>query len=242
MNSIAERSLRPADSDRQEAETPLVPRSATTRRRGKGFTLIEVLLSIVILAAVVSVVYASFSTAGQNIEAAEASRAEVDIARALLRRMIDELGNAFYAQDWHGNPSMKEASFRGKKEEEEVNGTLVRVDSISLTTIAPWRTPGTAESGLREVGYFFREREDGTGIDLFRREKRDPGSTAADAADEVEYKLSDKIAGLRFRYYDGSKWVDEWDLNRLPQLVEIAVVMAGGRVYTTKVETSEFRR
>lgn len=213
--------------------------SALHTPHSNGFTLIEVLLSLAILASVVAVVYASFSTAGQSIKAAEAAQEEVDIARTFLARLSNDLGNAFY------KPLMKEAYFRGKKVEEEIDGTTTRVDSVSLTTLTSWRTPGTNESGLWDVGYFFRGKQDGTGMVLFRREKRDPGNTEADATEEAAYELTDKVVGLRLRYYDGSKWTDEWDSNlqrRPPSVVEIVLTTAGGRFYATKVETSEFRR
>lgn len=219
--------------------------SALRTPHSKGFTLIEVLLSLAILASVVAAVYASFSTAGQSVASAEAVRADVDTARAFLVRLTDDLVNAYYPRDKYGNPSLKEAYFRGKKVEEEVNGTTVRVDSISLTTLALWRSPGSTESGLWDVGYFFRERQDGTGMDLLRRERKDPGSDASEIAAEAVYELTDKIISLQLRYYDGSKWTDEWDSNlqrRPPPVVEIALTTVGGRFYTTKVETSEFRR
>src|SRR5512137_1989963 len=82
-----------------------------------GFTLLEVLLAMVILAVIMTVVYASFSTAGRNIEQAETIRDETDIARTLIARLSVDIANA-YPQGSAGFPSVP-TRFYGKKEEVE---------------------------------------------------------------------------------------------------------------------------
>jgi hypothetical protein len=47
------------------------------------------------------------------------------------------------------------------------------------------------------------------------------------------------VTDLRFRYYNGSTWSDEWDTRkqgRLPRAVEIILSLDGGRVYMTTAE------
>ena len=132
--------------------------------------------------------------------------------------------------------------FHGKRDEREVDGVPRRLDSLSLTTLTNWRRPGTKEQELWEVGYFFRDRADGAGSVLVRREKRELGGDApAPLEGGVEYELTDRVAQLRLRYSDGMRnaWTEEWDTRRtpsLPQRVEITLVLDSGRVYGTQAE------
>ncbi len=206
-----------------------------TRNR-QGFTLIEVLLAMAILAAVVTVVYASFSTAGQNVERAEKVRDETDLARTLMARMSDDITNAFILG---GNVS---TGFVGKKEETEIEGTDHRFDGLSLTTLTNWRRPGSKETELWEVGYSFKETPDGKGRVLVRREKRELTRDEPFLEGGEEYELTDRVADLQLRYTgDGGAtptWKDEWDSRQssaLPKRVEISLTLDNGRFYTTQV-------
>ena len=206
----------------------------------KGFTLIEVLLAMAILAVIMTVIYASFSTAGKNVERAEATRDETDLARTLIARLSNDIANAYV------NPGMNFPTiFYGKKEEVEgeagTGDQKIRHDSISLTTLTNWRKPDSKEMELWEVGYFFKENADGKGYALFRREKRELNSDVQALDEEVEYEITDRMESLQFTYSDdGSKWTDNgWDsrsLNRLPKAVEITISLDTGEVYVTRVE------
>lgn len=216
--------------------TPALSREGRGRRHlhAMGFTLIEVLLSMVILAAVVAGVYASFSTSGRNIEQAEKVRDETDLARTLITRMSDDLSNAFIKVPGSG-------IFVGKKEEEEVEGEKRRIDGVSLTTLTNWRRPDTKEMELWEVGYHFQEKPDGKGRVLVRREKRELSKDEPPLEGGVEYELTDRIIRLQLRYYDEIRraWADEWDSRKastLPNRVEISLTLDNGKVYVTEVD------
>jgi general secretion pathway protein J len=215
----------------------------STIRNETGFTLIEVLLAMAILAVIMSVVYGSFSTAGRNVEQAEAARDETDLARTLLSKLTDDLANAYF------NPGMSQVDpntkanvnltiLYGKKTEAGVGDDKVRRDSLSLTTLTNWRKPGSQETELLEVGYFFKEKPDG-GYSLYRREKRELSADVPPLEGGVEYEITDRVEGLQFRYYSGTTWVDEWDtrtLGRLPQRVELALTLDTGKVYVTQAD------
>ncbi len=203
----------------------------------KGFTLIEVLLAMAILAVVMTVIYASFSTAGHNVEQAEARRDEADLARALMTRLSTEIANAYLK-----NMSVPTV-FQGKKDETDgENNEKIRHDSISFTTLTDpnSRMRNSKEIDLREVGYFFKEKPEGTGYSLFRMEKRELSKDIPAGEGGIEYEITDRVKSLRFSFSDnGSTWTDNgWEksLNRLPKTVEIALVLDTGGVYITKVE------
>lgn len=142
--------------------------SSKENPKSDGFTLLEVLLAMAILAVITTVIYVSFSTAAMNVEQAEKLRDETDIARALLTRLSTDIANAYLK----GNVNV---IFRGEKEElnTEVGQSdqKIRHDKITLTTLTNWRKSDSKETELWEVGYFFKEKPEGEGYMLYRREK-----------------------------------------------------------------------
>jgi type II secretion system protein J len=204
-----------------------------SRKVPKGFTLIEVLLALAILAGVVTVVYASFSTASQNVEQAEKVRDDTDLARTLIARISDDLANAYC------KTGVKGTFFYGKKEEKDVRGNKYRLDSLSLTTLTNWRKPDSKETDLWEVGYFFKEKADGSGYVMMRRERKDLNTQESSLEEETEYEITDSVDSLQLRYYAGSQWTDELGGSAsCPQLsaVEITLTLASGKVYLTQVD------
>ncbi|NTW58750.1 MAG: hypothetical protein HGA43_06255 [Nitrospirae bacterium] len=200
------------------------------------------LLAMAILSVIMTVVYASFSTAGKNIEQAEAIRDETDIVRTLIARLSVDIANAYLNSNGIYPPVP--TIFYGKKEEVEgvagAGNEKIRHDSISLTTLTNWRKRDSKEMELWEVGYFFREKPDGKGYALFRREKRELSKDIPALEGGVEYEITDRLESLQITYSDnGTTWTDTgWDKSRnsLPKAVEIALSLDTGKVYTTRVD------
>jgi hypothetical protein len=130
----------------------------------------------------------------------------------------------------------------GKKEEKEAEGEKYRIDSLSLTTLTNWRRPESRETELWEVGYFFKEKPEGNGRVLMRREKRTVGGSEEDiAADATEYEITDAVRSLQIRYLVGAEWKDEigsaaaCDDKSLTG-AEITLTTQDGRVFMTQVD------
>ncbi len=214
-----------------------MPRSITPN--SNGFTLIEVLLALAILAVIITAIYASFSTARRNVESAEAVRDETDLARTLIARLSDDIANAYYHQ------GMKTITiFYGKKEELGTGDDKRRFDSISMTTLTNWRKPDSKETDLWEVGYHFEEKADGKGRVLMRREKRELSKDIPLLEGGVDFEITDSMDGFQLRYYNGYQWSDEWDTRShasLPKTVEISLFLADGKRYTTVVDVGNRR-
>ena len=202
--------------------------SRFTSHASRGFTLLEVLLALTILAVVMTTIYSSFSTTGRNMERAGEIRDGTDRARTLIARLTNDITNAYLVG------GMSETFFYGKKYETEQEKQ--RFDSIYLTTLTNWRKPDSKEMELWEVGYYFQERPDGAGRVLMRKEKRELSKDVPPREGGVDYELTDTIQALQFRYYNGSKWTDEWTQGGLPKAVDIILTLADGRVYATKVD------
>jgi len=199
-----------------------------TAAYSKGFTLLEVLLALTILAMVATVIYSSFSTASRNIESAEELRDGTDRARTLISRLTNDIANVYV------NGSLSETFFYGSKFEREEDKQ--RFDSISMTTLTNWRKPESKEMELWEVGYSFQEKADGKGRVLMRKEKRELSKDVPRREGGVDYELTDTVTGLLLRYSDGTTWADEWNKSGYPKAVEIVLTMTDGRVYATKVD------
>jgi general secretion pathway protein J len=211
-----------------------LPRSITPN--SKGFTLIEVLLALAILAAVMTAVYTSFSTASRNVESAEAVRDETDLARILITRFSDDIANAYYNSTMSGT-----TIFYGKKEEVGTGNDKSRFDSLAMTTLTNWRKPDSKETDLWEVGYYFEETADGSGRVLMRREKRELSKDIPLLEGGLDYEITDKVDGFQLRYFNGSRWSDEWDTRKssnhgLPKAVELSLIFANGKQYITAVD------
>jgi prepilin-type N-terminal cleavage/methylation domain-containing protein len=241
--TIADCGLRIADFGSKSTDIGLTPHSALRTPHSKGFTLIEVLLAMAILSLILTVIYASFSTAGRNVEQAETIRDESDLARILIARLSDDIANA-YPNNSLSFPAVP-TRFYGKKEEVDggtgAGNKKIRHDSINLTTLTNWRKPNSKEMELWELGYFFKEKPDGTGFALFRREKRELSKDVLVLEGGVEYEITDRVESLQLMYSDnGSTWTDDgWDSQskgRLPLMVEITLFLDTGKVYTTRVD------
>ena len=237
--------VRSADFTSASTDTDLTSHFEPRTSHSKGFTLLEVLLAMAILSVILTVIYASFSTAGKNVEQAEAIRDETDLARVLIARLSEDIANAYMNASMN-SPTIILTMFYGKKEEVEgevrAGDQKIRRDSISLTTLTNWRKPDSKEMELWEVGYFFKEKPDGKGHTLFRREKREISKDVPALEGGVEYEVTDRVESLQFTYSnDGSKWTDTgWDskLSGLPMAVEIALILDSGNVYVTRVDVA----
>ena len=218
------------------------PQSAIRNPKSKGFTLLEVLLAMSILALIVTVVYTTFSTASQSVQHAEAARDETDLARTLIARLSLDIENADCAHVAYGSVPV----FYGKKEEVETEGVKRRHDNLAVTTLTNFPRPDSKETELLEADYYFKEKEDGKGYSLMRRENRELKQGVVPLEGGMEYEITDQVNDLRFRYSrDGSTWVDDWNNKGSwctagkPPIVEMTLVLSSGKQYSTEVRAQD---
>lgn len=70
-----------------------------TRERGKGFTLIEVLIALAIMAMILIALYSTFTLANRALFNADQSLVRLQEARALVDTLKREIESAFYSKD-----------------------------------------------------------------------------------------------------------------------------------------------
>jgi len=212
--------------------------SGATEERN-GFTLLEVLIAVAIMAGIVTVLYASFFTSGRNVEQAEIIRDSSDMARTLIQKVSSDITNAYW------NPRMNRPAvitvLNGKKEEAQIKDAVSRHDSITVTTLTNSRRFGSRETELWEVGYYFKQKADGSGYVMMRREKRELSKDTPAGEGGVEYEITDKVQSFQLRYSPAGAfaWQDEWNTTTrgaLPQFVEVVFSLDSGMTYSTYVE------
>lgn len=185
-----------------------------------GFTLVELLIAIAILSIIMAVVYKSFYASTEGIKRAEAVDGINSTARVIFLKLMDDINSAYLTG--------KDVIFVGDSKRDKD----LPQDSLSLTSLSNLRMVRDAkETDLYETGYYLKEDYDyqrqEKKTSLFRREKKTIGIEPVLEGGEA-YELTDEIAGIRFSYFDGTSWKDNWDsriTKALPKGVEVEIIL-----------------
>ena len=185
-------------------------------RSERGFTLIEVLVAISILAILLTSVYGIFSSVSLARERLDADSAEYHRARVLFDRLGRELRGAYFQP---GDPNLV---FTGLKTDD---GSF----ELELTTsaVSPLSETG---SGIAKVHYLLSEdkEEAANGRVLLRSEH--PVHDSADEEAAGMMRLVPGIEAMSLRFYANGQWQTTWQARTsgLPELVEIALQLRTG--------------
>lgn len=167
-------------------------RQAPPRFEG-GFTLVEVLLAVSLVAMMATLVFGSLYVTTSAIDTARANSANEQVVRSTLRVMTDELsvGVARTTAPWMG--------LNGQQDGQPA-------DSVAFLTMGQFRgAESTKDTELVRIVY---TRE---GDRLLRFVRRNLYGLTDESVEQVE--LATKVKAFNVRYYDGKSllWVDEWD-------------------------------
>jgi len=179
---------------------PIPQRYGASMAEGRGFTLVEVLIALAILAMIVVSTFTIFRSASKSWQKGETRSERYQNARNAIYRISTEISQAVI----NSNSLCK---FTGDKN---------KVSFISFVS---------TESGAFELG----ELEfwlDGAGRLLMRNDDVDPDYdfTTYDHSDV----LSENVSELEFSYFDGAVWTDAWNTDQalgigLPKAVKIKI-------------------
>ncbi len=215
-------------------------RSARARRL--GMSLIEVMISVVILAIISTLIYSGFVQTSRNKARVEGQTDRALEVTGALERMVRELQSAYVSAQINPSPSLQvvRTAFIGTD-----RGRRDRIDFTSFSHQRLYRD--AKESDQNELSYFIaRDPDAAERRVLVRREQAriddDPlkGGTLQVVLHDVET--------LELEYLDPitNEWVRTWDTvqgtgqpNRLPAQVKITlgVVSIDGRRRTQKIGT-----
>ena len=157
-----------------------------------GFTLIEILLAVSLVAMMATLVFGSLYVTLSAIDSARAKSADEQIVRSTLRLMIDELSvsESRPTGPWMG-----------------INGVYDGrpADSVAFLTMGQFRGAESAKDTELVRIVYTRE-----GDRLLRFVRRNLYGLTDESVEQVE--LATKVKGFNVRYYDGKSklWLDEW--------------------------------
>ena len=191
------------------------------RARQSGFTLIEVVLAMVLLAIMMALLYAGLTFALRSWDAADANGRKVAdrrLAENFLRREVGEL----YPMRWPDATKLRFA-LEGER------------DSLRFVST---RAAGVTAGGLSLVGLTLERGADGRSRNLvMRRALADPDATDFTPLDRAEATLLyADIDSAAFSYFGTPNdftdptWSDRWEYPvRVPQLVRLRMRASDGR-------------
>jgi type II secretion system protein J len=201
----------------------------------RGFTLLEVLVSVAILAIIMAALYSAYTT---NVEAIQIARENGQVhqtARIALDRITRDVQSAL-TETWSPSGTTR-LGFIGKDQEKD-GRRMDRTDFTTLTYMA--LTEQSPAADLCEVGYrVVEDSEEQEILVLMRRQKilvSLPGDdeTPAEGFGEggIEQELARNLAGFRITYEDArGEERDRWSAedtdgpSGLPVLVKVRLVI-----------------
>lgn len=205
----------------------------------KGFTLLEVLIAVFILATVLSTIYAAYRGTFRIIKEAEDDGEIYSMARTAMDRMFKDL-SAFST----ASGTIKFVS----RSQETGQGESTGLTFVSGAHLA--FSEGESPSGLAEITYYIDEdqRRDGN----YRLLRNDALFAEADKEEQPNggFVLCEQLHSLTFKFFDNAgKEHESWDSasdaeaqkNRAPAMVAIELKLANHRdkgrpyTFTTKV-------
>ena len=186
-----------------------------------GFTLIEVLLAVSLVAMMATLVFGSLYVTLSAIDAARANSTNEQIVRSTLRVMTDELsvGMTRQTSPWMGINS-------------QLSGQPA--DSVAFLTMGQFRGAESAKD--TELVRIVYSRE---GDRLLRFVRKNLYGLTDESIEQVE--LANRVKGFNVRYYDGQNnlWLDEWDGRARPGtpkalLLELTLLQENAELQTVR--------
>jgi len=181
-----------------------------------GFTLIEMMLAIGVLALILTMLASSFSTIAHSKVHAE-GRLMVDReGRALLWQMSKELRNAVQTPYQPSNVSL---IGNGRM------GAGKPIDTITLSTFSGGHR--RAIGGMTPesiVTYNLTPNQNQPGWYMLERTQQS-GLLTNSVAQQYTV-LADNLLSLHIRYFDGQTWGESWDSSSLPRGRQLPVAVA----------------
>lgn len=197
--------------------------SRISQKSSRGFTLIEVLLSVAIVAVMMLLIYQTTSQTIQGNKKMEKREQLYHAVRVSLEKMVNDLSQAFlldgsvHKGQKQGSDQMQ-TSFKGEAE------------SVAFASLAHLRLfEGARESESCEIGYKLeKDPDDSDYFILLRRETPILDSNPEEGGRWIP--LAGRVKKLSLEYYDSKKrewqasWQSEQDQKlRLPRAVKIKI-------------------
>jgi general secretion pathway protein J len=195
-----------------------------------GFTLVEVMIAVAILAIVSSLIFGSFSRVFEARDLVEKVQERYHNVRVALERLSREISMALIYDCRELDTPMGERRFQTLFKVESMG----KIDRLVMTTFSHLRMVRDAnESDMNVLSYYGEDDpDDPAKTNLMRREKLRIDDEPEEE-EGTEMILCHDIESLQYELWDDTKqdWVDEWDCsqierqNQMPRLVRISLVV-----------------
>jgi general secretion pathway protein J len=198
----------------------------------RGFTLLEVLLAVTILALVGTMIYGGFSQTALNKARVEEDLDHSRVVHMALDRMARELTMAYVST--HVNPSLDlrfvQTAFIGKD-----NGEDDRIDFTSFSHRRLYRN--ARESDQNEISYFVTESPDDPNTRVLARREQNRVDEDPRRGGKSQI-LVENVEEFNVDYFDPllNDWVQTWSTidalaqpNRLPTQVRVRLTVEDPR-------------
>ena len=167
--------------------------STPTRNHAAGFTLVEILIALSILAMMMTILYSTFSTASLTARAIEERADELASLTGALDTVSPEVRGAY-------------EQFSAKK------------SAMTFTTMTPFRDDNAPL--VQTVSYEFSE---GRILRKLLRSVDAPAEPGVGAPGGRVFVLLEAVTGGSFAFFDGKQWTDEWGTpDKLPAGVKVS--------------------
>ncbi len=178
----------------------------------KGFTLVELLVSMSIFTVIIGAVYLSFTTGLSAREKAETGALISQQARIAMDRISSDLKSAFTLQ----GKTQTTYPFEGMdKQETDTPGDMIRFTTLSYNKDFKEIVP-------KKVTYYIEQDIDRL-LPILKRKEEDIISIHPKEEGKI---VIDNVWGLDFAFCskDGG-WLDSWGQEDLPRMVRVTITM-----------------
>jgi prepilin-type N-terminal cleavage/methylation domain-containing protein len=192
----------------------------------KGFTLVEILVAVAIIAAIVSMVYGSYFATSKSAQACKRRIAISQEGRELLGRIAQQIRCSYADSVKKSTPPAVKGSLKKEETPENIinyfNGTSGEMGGEILYLVT---TNGILEEktpGLFEATYKY---EKSTGM-LFFSQERLVDRSKSFIENRNWQPLAENIECIELEFSDGQQWLPAWDFREkkaLPYAVKINI-------------------
>ena len=189
-------------------------------RNEKGFTLIEIMISLLIISIIVIGVYSTYRVCIGAYEREKSRGYLYQDVKIVFEYLERDIRSAFVTL------TNKKLIFIGKR----IQNKGIDADSLELTTCSSFRAGKNLSSfPLRRVKYLLINDDKDSDLGLRR------AVSYPELKEEYSWAtIGPLIRGIRFQYYDGTSWNDSWETGEktnkpsrqeliLPKAVEVTL-------------------
>ena len=189
------------------------------RRTQPGFTLLEMLVALGMMAILAGALYGSLSVGFRARETAERTLEPVRVTALAMEMLRQDLASALPPTGILAGAFVAE---------DNVSDSGADSDTVTFFTAREQLgDTGATGSGIRKVQLIIDADDDGRPV-LYRRVTAN--LLAPTTPDPVDQALCQNVRAMNLRYFDGADWLDSWDStvrdNTLPLAVRVRLAIA----------------